>query len=66
MVKAKNKLKEAVVILPYVYGKVLMQLCDMKKGINSPGCWGFFGGSIDAVETPEKASEKFSYLCAIT
>lgn len=32
-----------------------MQLRDMKKGINFPGCWGFFGGSIDEGETPEDA-----------
>ena len=47
--------KEVVVILPYVIGKVLMQLRDMKEGINFPGCWGFFGGSIDDGETPEEA-----------
>lgn len=32
-----------------------MQLRDMKEGINFPGCWGFFGGSIDEGETPEDA-----------
>lgn len=47
--------KEVVVILPYIHGKVLMQLRDMKEGINFPGCWGFFGGSIDEGETPEEA-----------
>lgn len=47
--------KEVVVILPYVNRKVLMQLRDMKEGINFPGCWGFFGGSIDEGETPEDA-----------
>jgi 8-oxo-dGTP pyrophosphatase MutT (NUDIX family) len=50
--------KEVVVILPYVQDKVLMQLRDMKKGINFPGCWGFFGGSIDDGETPEEASKR--------
>jgi len=50
--------KEVVVILPYVNRKVLMQLRDMKEGINFPGCWGFFGGSIDEGETPENASER--------
>ncbi|MBM2834148.1 MAG: ADP-ribose pyrophosphatase [Candidatus Brocadiaceae bacterium] len=48
--------KEVVVILPYVNRKVLMQLRDVKEGINFPGCWGFFGGSIDEGETPEDAS----------
>lgn len=52
--KCKNP-KEVVVILPYAHGKVLMQLRDMKEGINFPGCWGFFGGSIDEGETPEDA-----------
>lgn len=47
--------KEVVVILPYIHDKVLMQLRDMKEGINFPGCWGFFGGSIDEGETPEEA-----------
>lgn len=50
--------KEVVVILPYIHDKVLMQLRDMKEGINFPGCWGFFGGSIDEGETPENASER--------
>ena len=50
--------KEVVVVLPYVHDKVLMQLRDMKKGINFPGCWGFFGGSIDDGETPEEASKR--------
>ncbi len=50
--------KEVVVILPYVDGKVLMQLRDMKEGIHFPGCWGFFGGSIDVGETPEEASKR--------
>lgn len=61
MTKNRNsniKSKEVVVILPYVYDKVLMQLRDMKKGINFPGCWGFFGGSIDEGETPEDASKR--------
>jgi len=61
MTKNRNsniKPKEVVVILPYVYDKVLMQLRDMKKGINFPGCWGFFGGSIDDGETPEEASKR--------
>lgn len=52
------KPKEVVVILPYVNRKVLMQLRDTKEGINFPGCWGFFGGSIDAGESPEDASQR--------
>jgi 8-oxo-dGTP diphosphatase len=50
--------KEVVVVLPYVHDKVLMQLRDMKKGINFPGCWGFLGGSIDDGETPEEAFKR--------
>lgn len=59
MTKNRNsniRSKEVVVVLPYVNRKVLMQLRDMKEGINFPGCWGFFGGSIDEGETPEEAS----------
>lgn len=56
MHRKKNiRSKEVVVIIPYVNGKVLMQLRDMKEDINFPGCWGFFGGSIDEGETPEEA-----------
>jgi 8-oxo-dGTP pyrophosphatase MutT (NUDIX family) len=40
-----------VVILPRVGERVLMQLRDMKEGIAFPGCWGFFGGSIEPKET---------------
>jgi len=29
-----------------------------KERINFPGCWGFFGGSIDVGETPEEASKR--------
>lgn len=52
----KMNQKEVVVILPYVNNKVLLQLRDMKEGIAFPGCWGFFGGSIDDGETPEDAA----------
>ena len=59
MVKTNNnRSKEVVVILPYTNNKVLMQLRDMKKGIAFPGCWGFFGGSIDDGETPDDASAR--------
>lgn len=53
-----NKEKEVVVVLPYTEGKVLMQLRDIKEGLNFSGCWGFFGGSIDDNESPEKAAER--------
>ena len=53
-----GKSKEVVVILPYADSKVLLQLRDIKEGIAFPGYWGFFGGSIDADETPEDASER--------
>jgi len=32
-----------------------MQLRDLKEGIHFPGCWGFFGGSIEEGETPKDA-----------
>lgn len=51
-----GKSNEVVVILPYIDNKVLLQLRDIKEGIAFPGCWGFFGGSIDEGETPEDAS----------
>ena len=44
--------------LSYVNGKALMQLQDMKEGIDFPGYWGFFGGSIDEGEVPEEASKR--------
>jgi len=62
-------MKEVVVILPYVGDRVLMQLRDIKHGIDCPGCWGFFGGSIDPGENPETAArrelfEEISYQAA--
>lgn len=53
-----NKPKEVVVVLPYIDNKILLQLRDIKIGIDFPGCWGFFGGSIDNGETPDDASER--------
>ena len=50
--------KEVVVILPYIGDKVLLQLRDIKDGIDFPGCWGFFGGSIDFGETPESTARR--------
>jgi len=50
--------KAVVVILPYIQSKVLMQLRDAKKGIVFPGCWGFFGGSINEGETPEDSARR--------
>lgn len=60
MVKIGNahKSKEVVVILPYVNNKVLLQLRDIKEDISFPGCWGFFGGSIDDGERPESAAKR--------
>lgn len=54
----RNKKKEVVVVLPYTGDKVLMQLRDIKEGLNFSGCWGFFGGSIDNNESPDKAAER--------
>jgi 8-oxo-dGTP pyrophosphatase MutT (NUDIX family) len=36
-------------------GRWLMQLRDDIPGIIAPGCWGLFGGHLDAGETPEQA-----------
>ncbi len=35
-----------------------MQLRDMKPDISSPGCWGFFGGSIDPGESALMAAKR--------
>ena len=36
-------------------GRWLMQLRDEIPNIVAPGCWGLFGGHLDAGETPEQA-----------
>jgi 8-oxo-dGTP diphosphatase len=36
-------------------GRWLMQLRDDSPGIVAPGCWGLFGGHLDAGESPEEA-----------
>lgn len=36
-------------------GRWLMQLRDEIPGIVAPGCWGLFGGHLEAGETPEQA-----------
>jgi 8-oxo-dGTP diphosphatase len=36
-------------------GRWLMQLRDDVAGIVAPGCWGLFGGHLDAGESPEQA-----------
>tara|TARA_B100000315_G_C14577635_1_gene588714 strand:+ start:2287 stop:2754 length:468 start_codon:yes stop_codon:yes gene_type:complete len=58
--------KEVVVVLPYVDGKILMQLRDFNPGISFPGQWGFWGGSIENGERPKEAAgrelfEEISY-----
>ncbi len=60
MTKTINNCKsnEVVVVLPYAYDRVLLQLRDLKEGISFPGCWGFLGGSIGAGETPDNAAER--------
>lgn len=35
-----------------------MQLRDMKRGIEAPGCWGFVGGSIARGESPRAAAAR--------
>lgn len=50
--------KEVVVLLPFVEEKILLQLRDARQGIDFPGFWGFFGGSIDHGETPNEAAER--------
>jgi 8-oxo-dGTP pyrophosphatase MutT (NUDIX family) len=47
-----------VVILPIIDQRILMQLRDQKESIVFPGQWGFFGGSIDADESPLVAAKR--------
>ena len=47
--------KEVVTILPFVGGKVLMQLRDFDSRIRHPGTWSYFSGSIKIGEKPEQA-----------
>lgn len=55
-VKAVEKVKEVVAMLPCSQGRVLLQLRDLKPSIVYPGHWGFFSGSIDEGEEPEPAA----------
>jgi 8-oxo-dGTP pyrophosphatase MutT (NUDIX family) len=48
--------KEVVVVLPVREAKVLLQLRDLKDGIDCAGLWGFFGGAIELAESPEDAA----------
>lgn len=47
---------EIVVVLPYVDGKVLMQLRDFTPGIPFPGHWSFFGGAVEEGEDPKETA----------
>lgn len=66
----KNHARKVAVVLPYVQKTVLMQLRDMKSEIEFPGCWGFFGGSIETGEKPKESAlrelfEELNYKPAI-
>jgi 8-oxo-dGTP diphosphatase len=52
--KTGKKVEVAIAIL-HQDGKFLMQLRDNIPGIWYPGFWGFFGGHVEAGETPEVA-----------
>ena len=45
-----------VVVLPYQGDRLLMQLRDFKTTILFPGCWGFFGGTIEPGEDPKASA----------
>lgn len=49
-----KKIEVAIAIL-YHDGCVFLQLRDDDPGIIHPGVWGFFGGHLEAGETPEVA-----------
>jgi 8-oxo-dGTP pyrophosphatase MutT (NUDIX family) len=51
-------MKEVVVVIPYAGDRVLLQLRDDKAGIDFPGHWGFFGGSMDEGETAAQAAAR--------
>ena len=51
-------IKRVVVVLPVAGNRVLLQLRDMKEGIDFPGHWGFFGGGINCGETAEQAAQR--------
>lgn len=51
-------LRRRVVILPVAAGRILMQLRDDIDGIDFPGYWGFFGGAVEAGETPLEAARR--------
>lgn len=52
----QKAVKEVVVVLPYVNGKVLMQLRDNFPTIDFPDQWGFFGGAVEEGESAEEAA----------
>ncbi|GEM_PF-1039520 len=56
--QTKKKEKEVVVILPVWEERILLQLRDLKAGIDAPGCWGFFGGAINPGEIPVEAARR--------
>jgi 8-oxo-dGTP pyrophosphatase MutT (NUDIX family) len=62
------KTQHVVVLLPINNSSgILMQLRDINPDISFPGCWGFFGGSIEAGENASQAAlrELFEELSII-
>ena len=51
-------IKEVATILPYSGEKVLLQLRDFNPRIVYPGCWGFFGGTVEFGETPLQSAKR--------
>ena len=54
-------IKEVATILPYSGEKVLLQLRDFNPRIVYPGCWGFFGGTVEFGETPFQSARRELY-----
>ena len=52
------KPKVVVALLPYLHGKLLLQLRDQKEGIVFPGHWGFFSGGLEEGEKPLAAAKR--------
>jgi len=53
-----TKKTEVAIAILYRHGKYLLQLRDNLPNISFPGFWGFFGGHLEAGESPEIALQR--------
>ncbi|NER50169.1 MAG: NUDIX domain-containing protein [Symploca sp. SIO1A3] len=54
----KHQPIEVAIAILYTSDRFLMQLRDNIPGIVYPGCWGLFGGHLEAGELPETAVKR--------